>query len=80
MKAPCHSVKTRPSSYRIILFSADEVTPAQHVDIQAAAQLWVDSSISKTANVPTAFPYTEFKDILCMHTKRAERLYHTFRF
>ena len=32
--------------------SADDIGPKEHVDIQAAAQLWVDSSISKTANVP----------------------------
>ena len=43
--------------------SADEVTPKQHVDVQAAAQKWIDSSISKTANVPTDYPYEEFKDI-----------------
>ena len=43
--------------------SADDVTPKQHVDIQAAAQKWIDSSISKTANIPTDFPYDEFKDI-----------------
>lgn len=36
--------------------TADDITPAQHVDIQAAAQRWIDSSISKTANVPTDFP------------------------
>ncbi|MEM7255729.1 MAG: adenosylcobalamin-dependent ribonucleoside-diphosphate reductase [Pseudomonadota bacterium] len=33
--------------------SADDVSPTQHVDVQAASQRWVDSSISKTANVPT---------------------------
>jgi ribonucleoside-diphosphate reductase alpha chain len=43
--------------------SAEDVTPKQHVDIQAAAQLWIDSSISKTANVPTDYPYEDFKSI-----------------
>ena len=43
--------------------TSEDVTPAQHVDIQAAAQLWVDSSISKTANVPQDFAYPDFKDI-----------------
>lgn len=43
--------------------AADEVSPKEHVDIQAASQLWIDSSISKTANVPTDFPYEDFKDI-----------------
>lgn len=43
--------------------TADDITPAQHVDIQAAAQRWIDSSISKTANVPTDFPFERFKDI-----------------
>ncbi len=43
--------------------SADDIGPKEHVDIQAAAQLWVDSSISKTANVPTDYKYEDFKDI-----------------
>lgn len=43
--------------------AADDVTPKQHVDIQAASQIWIDSSISKTANVPTDFAFDEFKDI-----------------
>ena len=34
-----------------------------HVDIQAAAQKWIDSSISKTINVPTDYDYEDFKNI-----------------
>ena len=43
--------------------TASDIPPKAHVDIQAAAQKWVDSSISKTINVPTDFPYEDFKDI-----------------
>ena len=60
--------------------SADEVTPKQHVDIQAAAQIWVDSSISKTANVPTEFPYEDFKDIYMYAYEKGLKGCTTFRF
>ncbi|ROS00083.1 ribonucleoside-diphosphate reductase class II [Sinobacterium caligoides] len=60
--------------------SADEVTPSQHVDIQAAAQKWIDSSISKTANVPTDFPYEEFKDIYMYAYEQGLKGCTTFRF
>jgi len=60
--------------------SADAVTPTQHVDIQAAAQKWVDSSISKTANVPTDFPYDEFKDIYMYAFDKGLKGCTTFRF
>jgi len=43
--------------------SSENITPKQHVDIQAAAQKWIDSSISKTANVPTEYPFEDFKNI-----------------
>ena len=43
--------------------TSEDVTPKQHVDIQAAAQKWIDSSISKTANVPSDYPYEDFQDI-----------------
>ncbi|OIP99769.1 MAG: ribonucleoside-diphosphate reductase [Zetaproteobacteria bacterium CG2_30_46_52] len=60
--------------------SADAVTPTQHVDIQAAAQKWVDSSISKTANVPTDFPYDDFKDIYMYAFDKGLKGCTTFRF
>ena len=60
--------------------TADEVSPTQHVDIQAAAQKWIDSSISKTANVPTDYPYEDFKDIYLYAYKQGLKGCTTFRF
>lgn len=60
--------------------SADEVTPKQHVDIQAAAQKWIDSSISKTANVPTDYPYEDFKHIYQYAYEQGLKGCTTFRF
>jgi ribonucleoside-diphosphate reductase alpha chain len=59
---------------------ADEVSPKQHVDVQAAAQKWIDSSISKTANVPTDFPYDDFKDIYLYAYEQGLKGCTTFRF
>jgi len=60
--------------------SSDDVTPRQHVDIQAAAQKWIDSSISKTANIPTDFPYEDFKDIYLYAYEKNLKGCTTFRF
>jgi ribonucleoside-diphosphate reductase alpha chain len=60
--------------------TADDIRPREHVDIQAAAQKWVDSSISKTANVPTDFPYEEFKDIYLYAWEQGLKGCTTFRF
>ena len=60
--------------------TADDVTPTQHVDIQGAAQKWVDSSISKTANVPTDYPYEDFKGIYMYAHKQGLKGCTTFRF
>ena len=60
--------------------AADEVTPKQHVDIQAASQKWIDSSISKTANVPTDYKYDDFKDIYLYAHEQGLKGCTTFRF
>jgi ribonucleoside-diphosphate reductase alpha chain len=60
--------------------TAEDISPNAHVDIQAAAQIWVDSSISKTANVPTDFPYEEFKDIYTYAYHKGLKGCTTFRF
>jgi ribonucleoside-diphosphate reductase alpha chain len=60
--------------------SADDIGPKEHVDIQAAAQLWIDSSISKTANVPTDYKYEDFKDIYMYAYEQGLKGCTTFRF
>ncbi|HHQ4565219.1 TPA: adenosylcobalamin-dependent ribonucleoside-diphosphate reductase [Aeromonas hydrophila] len=60
--------------------TADDISPVQHVDIQAAAQRWIDSSISKTANVPTDFPFEQFKDIYLYASDSGLKGCTTFRF
>ncbi|WP_323900844.1 adenosylcobalamin-dependent ribonucleoside-diphosphate reductase [Aeromonas hydrophila] len=69
--------ETRLPDYFI---TADDISPAQHVDIQAAAQRWIDSSISKTANVPTDFPFEQFKDIYLYASDSGLKGCTTFRF
>jgi ribonucleoside-diphosphate reductase alpha chain len=60
--------------------AADEVSPTQHVDIQAASQIWIDSSISKTANVPTDYDYEKFKHIYLYAHEKGLKGCTTFRF
>ncbi|HTV49562.1 MAG TPA: LAGLIDADG family homing endonuclease [Steroidobacteraceae bacterium] len=60
--------------------ASEHITPQQHVDVQAAAQKWVDSSISKTANVPTDFPFERFKDIYLYAHEQGLKGCTTFRF
>ncbi|KZX79281.1 hypothetical protein A3715_19615 [Oleiphilus sp. HI0009] len=60
--------------------TTDNVTPEEHISIQAAAQKWVDSAISKTANIPTDFEYDSFKEIYLLAHKEKLKGCTTFRF
>lgn len=60
--------------------TAESITPKEHVSVQAAAQKWIDSSISKTANVPTDYPYEDFKDIYLFAWEQGLKGCTTFRF
>ncbi|MBO9440249.1 adenosylcobalamin-dependent ribonucleoside-diphosphate reductase [Sulfitobacter sp. R18_2] len=43
--------------------NAQTLSPADHVKMQAAAQKWIDSSISKTINCPEDISFDAFKDV-----------------
>ena len=60
--------------------TTDDITPKQHVDVQAAAQKWIDSSISKTANVPADFAFEDFQGIYKYAWEKGLKGCTTFRF
>jgi len=60
--------------------ASDDINPEEHVDVQSAAQYWIDSSISKTINVPTDFDYQAFKNIYLYAYDKGLKGCTTFRF
>lgn len=56
------------------------LTPKEHVDVQAAAQKWIDSSISKTINIDTDFPFDKFQDVYMYAYEMGLKGCTTFRF
>jgi len=49
--------------WREYMITAQELTPNDHIVMQAAAQKWVDSSISKTVNCPEDINFEDFKQV-----------------
>ena len=60
--------------------TTDNVTLQAHIDTQAVAQKWIDSSVSKTCNIPTEFPFEDFKNAYIDAWKRGVKGFTTFRF
>lgn len=60
--------------------TADDLTPKEHVDVQAAAQKWIDSSISKTCNVPADIPYEDLKEVYLYAASKGLKGCTTFRY
>lgn len=59
--------------------TSDSVSIRGHVDIQAAAQKWCDSSISKTINVPSDLPFEDFKEVYLYAYEQGLKGCTTFR-
>jgi len=50
--------------------TSENITPEEHINMQAVLQQHVDSSISKTINIPTDYPFDKFKDLyIYAHSK-----------
>ena len=58
---------------------AHEIPPRAHLALQAALQPYVDSSISKTINVPEDHPFAAFKDIYRLAFEQGLKGCTTFR-
>lgn len=43
--------------------TAQDLRPADHIRMQAVAQRWIDSGISKTVNCPEDIPFSVFEDV-----------------
>lgn len=58
------SGKTKEDEWwRQYMVTAQDLDPKHHITMQAAAQKWIDSSISKTVNVPVDYSFKEFKEV-----------------
>jgi len=75
-----NATSENPSSMPDYFVTSNDVQPEEHVAVQAAAQKWVDSSISKTANVPSDFPFEKFKNIYMLAYDSGLKGCTTFRF
>ena len=58
---------------------SSDIHPVEHLEIQAALQKHVDSSISKTINIPSDYPFEEFKDIYFRAYEKGLKGCTTFR-
>lgn len=73
---PSATTKNLPDYF----ITTDDLSPKEHVDMQAAAQLWVDSAISKTVNVNTDISFDDFKNVYMYAYECGLKGATTFRF
>jgi len=61
-----HELKGEDAPLPDYFVDAQTLAPADHVRMQAAVQRYVDSSISKTINVPAEIGFEAFKDVYAL--------------
>lgn len=49
--------------FRDVWVTSDQLSPEEHLQHLTVAQMWNDSSTSKTINLPTSISFDDFKDI-----------------
>ncbi len=59
----CQGVEGIPQHIKDVYVVSRDITPKEHVDMQAAAQSWIDSSISKTINCPEGTTKEDIEEI-----------------
>ena len=59
--------------------STNDIKPIEHLKIQAVLQKHVDSSISKTINIPSDYPFKDFEDIYMKAYEKGLKGCTTFR-
>ncbi|MCP3966362.1 MAG: adenosylcobalamin-dependent ribonucleoside-diphosphate reductase [Lentisphaerae bacterium] len=59
--------------------SSNNIKPVEHLEIQAELQKYIDSSISKTINIPADYPFEDFKDIYMKAYEKGLKGCTTFR-
>jgi ribonucleoside-diphosphate reductase alpha chain len=58
-----HKLKGETAPLPEAFVDAQQLTPGDHVIMQAAVQKYIDASISKTINCPADLPFEAFKDV-----------------
>lgn len=74
-RAMGHDVKKLPDNF----VTALEMTVEAHTDIMKAVQPFIDTSISKTVNIPADYPYDQFKDLYMYAWKSGLKGLATYR-
>ncbi len=59
--------------------TAQSLSPADHLKVQAVAQAYIDSSISKTINCPPGISFDDFKDVYRMAYEKGCKGCTTYR-